>query len=140
MYDVQAVLKRDHCSALDKYKMKGSGTTRWKAAVGVSALPLRLWRCHKLCASVVAAVASLLCCGWLAGGTVPRWPASSRVPAYECAKSPGVVYFPTPPAVGLLQEVLREQGGIFEQAGRTPTGKIIWQLKAAAEQAAGRQL
>ena len=88
MYDVQAVLKRDHCSALDKYKMKGSGTTRWKAAVGVSALPLRLWRCHKLCASVVAAVASLLCCGWLAGGTVPRWPATlsrraGRLPATQ---------------------------------------------------------
>ena len=43
MYEVQAVLKRDHCSSLDKYKMKGSGTTRWKVAVGVSAaLPLLL--------------------------------------------------------------------------------------------------
>jgi hypothetical protein len=38
VYDVQAVLKRDHSSALDKYKMKASGTTRWKVAVGVSAL------------------------------------------------------------------------------------------------------
>ena len=44
-----------------------------------------------------------------------------------------LLLIPPPPAVELLQEVLREQGGIFEQAGRTPTGKIIWQLKAAAE-------
>ena len=52
MYDVQAVLKRDHCSALDKYKMKGSGTMRWKVAVGVSALPPLRCRCR--CGSVVA--------------------------------------------------------------------------------------
>lgn len=34
MYEVQAVLKRDHGGKLDKYRVKGA--LRWKTAVGVS--------------------------------------------------------------------------------------------------------
>ncbi|KAL4443513.1 hypothetical protein ABPG75_011250 [Micractinium tetrahymenae] len=66
VYEIQAVLKRDFSSSLDKYRDKGR--LRWKAAVG---------------------------------------------------------------------EVLRDHGALFEQVGKTPTGKIVWQLSVTA--AAGQQ-
>ena len=131
MYDVQAVLKRDHCSALDKYKMKGSGTTRWKVAVGVSALQSCWWRCGAALLwmsvlSLLQALGPVVVCGAFLCS-----PAGARALLSRVANPLAFATAP-PPAVGLLQEVLREQSGIFEQAGRTPTGKIIWQLKAAA--------
>lgn len=61
IFDVQRVLKRDHASCLDKYRVKGA--VRWKTAV---------------------------------------------------------------------REVLHDQPGLFEQAGKTATNKIIWRLREVA--------
>lgn len=38
IFDVQAWLKSKHAGKLDKYRMKGRQTLRWKAAVGVRLL------------------------------------------------------------------------------------------------------
>lgn len=63
---------------------------------------------------------------WAALRVVPRFCSSCRPPA---ASAP----WPT-----CMQEVLRDQGSLFEQVGKTPTGKIVWKLSEAATAEAQR--
>lgn len=54
IFDVQRVLKRDHASCLDKYRVKGA--VRWKTAVrvsdGVQSAVAACWTAGNCCACI----------------------------------------------------------------------------------------
>ena len=107
--EVQRVLSEQCSRHLDKHKDRGTGAVRWKKAVGVSR--------------------------GRGGSAHPAAPP----PPCRLPRTPHLPPAPPPPHTHAtlpscaVQEVLRDQGDLFEQVGKADNGKIVWRLREGAE-------